>query len=178
MSVTMKDEIEYLDVVDRNDVVINRLPYDQVHKQNLLHRAVHALIMATDGSTFVLQKRAANKRIEPNCWDSSVGGHVRAGETYLEAIQRECHEEMGIVISEEAALPLFKLDLEEGVGNEFVEVYLILTDDEVKPCPVEVAEVRRFTPEQVIDFISNEKEPCSITLQAIFYKMFQQQGLL
>lgn len=54
---------------------------------------VAGLMIRGDGRTFV-QKRSANRRLFPECWDI-VGGHVEAGETLYTALAREIEEETG-----------------------------------------------------------------------------------
>lgn len=43
-----------------------------------------------------LQKRPAWKDIQPNKWDTSVGGHIDLGESVEMALKREAQEELGI----------------------------------------------------------------------------------
>ena len=54
---------------------------------------VGALIRNPQGQIFV-QKRSAQRRLFPNCWDIA-GGHVEAGETLTQALAREIREETG-----------------------------------------------------------------------------------
>lgn len=61
-----------------------------------IHMAVHVLVERPDGR-LLLQKRSAQKRIQPGRWDTSVGGHVGAGEEIQQAVLRELEEELGIV---------------------------------------------------------------------------------
>jgi len=56
-------------------------------------RCAGALILDDDGRVFV-QRRSANRRLFPNCWDV-VGGHLEPGETAEEAMRREVGEETG-----------------------------------------------------------------------------------
>jgi 8-oxo-dGTP pyrophosphatase MutT (NUDIX family) len=53
---------------------------------------VGALIV-NEGRVFV-HRRGPQRAFLPNCWDIA-GGHVEAGETLLEALEREVHEETG-----------------------------------------------------------------------------------
>jgi len=48
-----------------------------------------------------LQLRAKNKKLFPNKWDVSVGGHISAGEEPLTTAVRETKEELGLEISRE-----------------------------------------------------------------------------
>lgn len=92
---------EIFDIVDRSGRVIGHAPRSEVHgNPELIHRSVHVLVLASDDRAgeqrIFLQKRSANKDIQPGKWDTSVGGHVAPGESVLEAAKREMSEELSI----------------------------------------------------------------------------------
>lgn len=91
-------ENEILDYVNEHDEVIGQAPRHVIHQQGLKHRASHLFIYNQD--KVLLQLRHARKVQFPNCWDTSVGGHVNSKETYYECIVRETKEELGIVCNE------------------------------------------------------------------------------
>lgn len=62
-----------------------------------LHPVVHLHVFDTSGRLF-LQKRPAWKDIQPNKWDTAVGGHIDLGENVEQALRREAEEELGIQI--------------------------------------------------------------------------------
>ncbi|HEC98566.1 MAG TPA: NUDIX domain-containing protein [Nitrospirae bacterium] len=87
---------EILEIVDKAGEVIGRASRAVIHGDNsLLHRVVHVIVVNSSGD-ILLQKRAMNKDVAPGRWDTSVGGHVDAGETVEEALEREMEEELGI----------------------------------------------------------------------------------
>lgn len=86
---------ELLDVVDFDDRTIGVATRREIHQKGLIHRAIHVIITNSQGH-FLQQKRSSQKDRFPGWWDISVGGHLNAGELYLEAAQRECREEMGL----------------------------------------------------------------------------------
>lgn len=47
----------------------------------------------------LLAHRHPQRRWYPDCWDL-VGGHIEAGETPLEAVRRECLEEIGLRVQD------------------------------------------------------------------------------
>jgi len=92
---------EIFEVVDQRGRVIGHAPRSEVHgNPELIHRSVHVLVLASDDRAgqqrIFLQKRSADKDIQPGKWDTSVGGHVAPGESVLEAAKREMSEELGI----------------------------------------------------------------------------------
>lgn len=132
----MPEVVEYFDVVDDDDNVIARQPRDVVHANNLLHRAVHALVYDDSGRLY-LQKRTASKDVNPGLWDTSMAGHLHSGETYDQAVIRETREELGINLPS-APRSLFKLDACVDTGYEFIRVYEIYFSGVIKPCAREI----------------------------------------
>ena len=86
---------EIFNVVDEHDEVTGQATRGEVHAQGLLHRAVHVLVFNKRGDV-LLQQRSMLKDAHPGVWDSSVSGHLDAGEAYETAAVRELAEEMGI----------------------------------------------------------------------------------
>ncbi len=88
---------EYFDLVDPEGNRIGRALRSECHgNPKLLHQAVHIFVVNRAGELF-LQKRSQKKDVQPGKWDTSVGGHVDAGEKADEAARRELGEELGIV---------------------------------------------------------------------------------
>ena len=73
---------------------------DECHQKGLWHRAVYAFIIDKKGNV-LLQKRSENKKMWPNMWDVTVGGHVDSNEFGRQALIREVKEELGIDIKDE-----------------------------------------------------------------------------
>ncbi len=115
---------EYFDVVDDQDQVIDCRTRVEVHQNNLFHRAVHAIVM-NDRQDVFLQLRGPHRDNNPNLWDSSVGGHLKTGENYDQAIIRETAEEIGIKLKKPPE-KLFKLTASATTDYEFCWVYKII----------------------------------------------------
>lgn len=102
---------ELLDLVDGDDNVtgtIWRSEYQKLVDDKLGYiRAVEMLIQNEKGQLWI-PKRTADKRIAPNGLDYSMGGHVSAGETYLESALREIREELNLELEEKDLLFIAK----------------------------------------------------------------------
>ena len=86
---------ELFDVVDDQDRVLRQEARADVHRQRLLHRAVHVLVFNPAGDVY-LQRRSAAQDTYPLRWTTSCSGHVDAGEDYDTAVLRELGEELGL----------------------------------------------------------------------------------
>ncbi len=87
---------EYFDVVNEDDVVVEKRPREECIDRGLLHRAVVVFLKNRRGETYI-QKRAGNVFFYPGYWSAFVTGHVSSGESYLQAAEREVKEELGIM---------------------------------------------------------------------------------
>jgi 16S rRNA (adenine1518-N6/adenine1519-N6)-dimethyltransferase len=116
---------EVFDVVDEADEVTGQATRDQVHRGNLLHRAVHVFVVNRHGE-LLLQKRSRFKDMHPGVWDSSVAGHLDAGEDYAAAARRELEEEMGIRDAE--AEEIGRIAPCAATGWEHVRLFLVRWD--------------------------------------------------
>ena len=91
---------ELLDIFNDKFELIGQATRDDVHREGYWHQTFHCWIITHhDNNNYVLvQKRAAQKRTEPNKLDISAAGHLLAGETKENGI-REVQEELGITAS-------------------------------------------------------------------------------
>ncbi len=147
---------EIFDVVDANDQVIGQKTRSEVHRLGLRHRAIHLLVFNAKGELF-LQKRSIKKDCFPGTWDSSVSGHVDAGETYDACAQRESREEIGLKL---AATPerLFKIDACEETGQEFVWLYCCESEGPFRLDPDELSDGGWFATKKITDWIAATSE--------------------
>lgn len=137
---------------------------EECHKEGLWHRAVYAFIIDTRGNV-LLQKRSANKKLWPNLWDITVGGHVDSGEFGRQALIREAKEELGLEISDDDIKYLLGSTSinEQGniVNKHFNECYVITKNIDISEIVLqkeEVEEVKFFSKDELLKRIDNNYE--------------------
>jgi ribosomal protein L11 methyltransferase len=133
---------EIFEVVDEQGRIVGRAPRALCHRTpSLLHRAAHVIV--TDGAGRIyLQKRSLDKDIHPGKWDTSVGGHVDAGEDFEAGARREMREELGLTGDLRF---LYRYQWRAACETELVETFLHVTQSAPKIRPEEIEEGRWFT---------------------------------
>ena len=165
---------EIFDVVNRFDRVIGRLPRAVVHRRKLYHRSVHGLVIDPSHRVF-LQHRAPHKDCDPGLWDSSVAGHLEAGETYDRAIVRECAEELGLRLSS-TPTRLFKLQASEMTGFEFCWVYRIRDLGPLRIDRSEAVEGRWFEMEELNGWLVKKPELLTGSIRLIWQEYLKMRN--
>lgn len=138
---------EVFDVVDEDDQVMGQKTRAEVHSEGLIHRAVHVFVVGKQGQ-LLLQKRSMLKDVHPGTWDSSVAGHVDAGESYEQAAMRELEEEMGIVVDEVPG-ELRHIKPCEGTGWEHVKLFRVHYSGPIRYPAAEIESALWFPLEEV-----------------------------
>jgi len=126
---------EPVDLVNAKDKVIGKTTKEEAHAKGSLHRAVHVFVFNKEGMLF-LQKRSKKKLLAPGVWDSSVGEHVKAGESYKKAALRGLIEELRIKTSNiKLDCKIFRNDKTKTYHNrEFITLFETECNSKIKPC--------------------------------------------
>lgn len=167
----MKKEI--FDVVDTEDRVIARAPRAEVHAQGLRHRAVHVLVRDSKGNVF-LQRRAESKDMHPGLWDSSVSGHLDAGERYDDAAVREMGEELGIN-PEPGPVRVLHLGAGIATGNEFIRVYSCAHAGPITVNAAEISDGRWLPPNEIDQWIQMQPDEFSPVFRLVWRRFRKAQ---
>lgn len=132
MEVLRRDNgAERLPVVDAAGRVVGSATRAECHDGSMLrHPVVHLHVINSRGELY-LQHRPAWKQIQPDRWDTAVGGHVDWGEGCEEALRREAREELGIVEFE--AQHVESYEFRSAVECELINVYVCRYDGAVAP---------------------------------------------
>ncbi|WP_370980126.1 isopentenyl-diphosphate Delta-isomerase [Agaribacterium sp. ZY112] len=117
--------------------------------QGILHRAFSVLLFNERGE-MLIQKRAEVKRLWGGFWSNSCCSHPREGESMTYAAQRRMSEELGLEAKHLTYLYKFQYHAQFGdIGaeHELCSVFIGRCDEQAKPNPHEISEVRWLSPE-------------------------------
>lgn len=123
----MKDNAnERLPLVDENGQQIGVATRGYCHcGSKALHPVVHLHVFNAQGELF-LQHRPAWKDIQPDRWDTAVGGHIDLGEDVETALRREAREELGLTDFQAEFLGRYTNNSDR--ERELVHVFRTITD--------------------------------------------------
>ena len=147
------DTPERVDIVDEDDRVIGAGLRDAVHAAHAIHRGIHVFVTDVHGQ-LLLQRRATTASYYPGYWDASVGGHVRSGESYVEAAHRELAEELGLVAT--GLDVVGRYDSYSSRQREKRTLFAWVCDRPPRPAHVDVAELRFVNREALARMLRDE----------------------
>ena len=109
-----------LDVINEDDIVIDTMSSQKIHKAHLLHRSVHIIVQNYEKEIYV-RRRSDHLELYPGVWTSSVGEHVFVGEYYEQAAQKALEGFLGLDTS---LVFVGKQRVEDAIENELMGVFL------------------------------------------------------
>jgi isopentenyldiphosphate isomerase len=145
-----ENDEEMLDLLDETGKVVGVIQRSQVHGNPALrHRAVHIFVVNASDEYF-LQKRSPYKKVQPDKWDTSVGGHIPAGEDYEQGALRELREELGVELRDASSLR-FHHDYvwSNYFETEHIRTYLLTYDGPFHLNEAEVSDGRFWSAEEL-----------------------------
>ena len=155
--------MEYFDVLNKRGEYINQIKNrEECHKNGLWHKAVVVFIISSDNKKVLLQQRSANKKLWPNLWDITAGGHVLTGEFGYQTVIRETKEEIGVDINKND-LEFIGGTISENISSDIInrhfnEFYIVHKDLDINNIVLqeeEVQDIKWFDKEEVISRIND-----------------------
>lgn len=150
-----KYDIEFFDIVNEKDEVIGKISENMQNTIKPSQLRFINIIITNNDRKVVVPKRSSNRRIFPNCYDFSVGGHVNSGEDYEKAAYRELKEELGITnvkLQEVAYFSPYNSD-----SNTFQKVYLLKYNNEITNYDQDGIEKLYYMTKEEIKILMNNK---------------------
>ena len=122
---------ERLPVVNAEGRVVGSATRAECHDGSMLrHPVVHLHVINGRGELY-LQHRPKWKQIQPDRWDTAVGGHVDWGEECNEALWREAREELGMAEFEPQHVCTYEFRSEREC--ELINVFVCRYDGAIEP---------------------------------------------
>jgi len=153
--------MEYFDLLDENGNKTGKTKLrSEVHRDGDWHRGVFVLLINSK-MELLIQKRSPNKKSHPNEWELSATGHIKAGQTSLQAAVGEVKEEIGVNIRGDDLEYLFEKKTKSiqnngtFINSEFGDVYLVERDLDTSGLVLQEEEVSEV---KLIDFREFEKQ--------------------
>ncbi len=144
---------ELLDLVDLNDVVIDKMWRSEVHKRKLSNfRVINAFLKNGKGEIWI-PLRTASKKLFPLHLDVSVGGHVSSGEDYETSFIRELSEELNIDASTVSYKQVGYFTPHKNGVSAFQTIFEIDYEQDPNFNPDDFIEGKWFLPECILNII-------------------------
>ena len=153
----MSENIEYFNIVNKKGKITGKASRNECHSgSKLLHPVIHIHII-NNKKQLLLQKRKANKDIQPGKWDTSIGGHIQADESLKNALIREAKEECNIDINLDKIIPIKNYIYESEIEKEFVYSFIYYYDGKIKFQKSEIDKVKFLSTAKINKLINSDK---------------------
>lgn len=159
----MKDNYNYVILVDRQDKQIGVDEKMAAHQQGLLHRAFSIFIYRNKNNAYelLLQQRAKNKYHTQGLWSNSCCSHPAPGETIIDAANRRLSDELNLSASMNIVGSfLYKSKLDDGlIEHEYDYILNAVIDDQViRFNPDEVAATKWVRVDQLMMLLNKQPQ--------------------
>ena len=124
------ENTEYVDIYDRNK---NKTGIKKIRHIDTLDDGEYILgvqlVILNTNNEILITKRSDTKKVLPGKWECN-GGAVASGETPIEGLEREIHEELGIVLDREK-IKYYKTVIKDDKHN-IKDIFIYKDDIDVK----------------------------------------------
>ena len=166
--------MEFFDIVDENDKIIGKISSQLQNTVKPSQLRFINIILINDTGKILVPKRSANRKIFPNCYDFSVGGHVNSGEDYAEAAYRELKEELGINAAELQEVAYFSPF--KSFSNTFQKVYILKYNKPIINYDYQgIEKLYYMTKEEIIKLLNNETEMFKTDYSFVMNYLFENE---
>ena len=148
--------IEYISIVDKNDKVIGKGTYHEVHPKGKIFRAVRIFIKNSKNE-YLLLKRSKTMLVYPDCWEIGVAGTVNYKESYLSTAKREIKAELNINPKKIKFTPIKKVWVDDKLENLFANIYYLVYDGKIKKQDDEISAVKYIPFNNINEFSRKNK---------------------
>ena len=174
---TTDPQDEIFPVVNERGEVIGKTTRREAHCDPMLIHPVIGIFVFNPRGEMLIQKRSATKDTDPHHWTISVGGHMRYGDTPVEAAMREAREEIGLDAKPERLRLLGETLIRGSRESEYWYGYRydMETLPDLTPHPEEVAEIKFVSLSELGALIGNpavawSEDPKALILKYILRK--------
>ncbi|MCB0793313.1 MAG: isopentenyl-diphosphate Delta-isomerase [Flavobacteriales bacterium] len=161
-------------LVDENDREVGSLGKLEAHRTGRLHRAFSVFVFNEDGEV-LLQQRSPRKYHSGGLWTNTCCSHPRPMERIELAAERRLREEMGLQVRVRHQFSfIYRADLGNGMTeNEFDHVFFAFHCGDPFPDPMEVADWRWVTMEQLDRELSAHPERFTVWLRSCWSEVMR-----
>jgi isopentenyl-diphosphate delta-isomerase len=148
---------ELIDVINERNQVIGQEFKSLCHQQGLLHRVIISEVIDSK-ARWILVKQASDRQ-DAGQYVSPVGGHIRSGETEVDALKREAMEELSLhsFTSKRVGTAIFNRFVIGRQENHMFILYEIHSDQKPK-LNHESESYKRFTTSQLKQQLKDHPE--------------------
>lgn len=157
--------MEYLDIVDENNVLTSAKKLrSEAHSQGLWHRVVHIYFfkLVENEIYLLVHLRAKNKDLDPNCWDTRFGGHIKSGGSIEDGIKSELSEEIGLELEQSNLIQGEVYKKDNYPNREFAHSFYYRFDGDISSLKFNDGEVQEIKWMKISDILESMENNSSI----------------
>lgn len=140
-------------VVNENNEVVRIVDSSEAHRNNLLHRSVHVIIVGKGGKFFCRQISPASS-LYANYWSTATGAHILANNEPLETAQGSLKDLLGVSVELEF---IGDIHINDGIENEISSTYVGYYDGIFNLNKDKLTDGKFFTDEELNILFKSEK---------------------